>query len=200
MQEHLFTLQAVDATTHVFVDFWERQYRDRLETLYDANILVKPLTDKAILELFEWKNGGELSERKKTSVKQNYISKKDHESVKRATQFSETSSIDKSTEFAEGFLTKDFRDGGAIWRIFWLHCCNQAFPIYDQHVHRAMVLVEDGRIEELSQFTDERRIELYLTRYLSFHRRFVGEQRKIDRAVHTFGRFIKAWPDSYPRK
>ena len=37
------------------------------------------------------------------------------------------------------------RPGGAIWRIFWLHVQHtQHFPIYDQHVHRAMAfLVEE---------------------------------------------------------
>lgn len=57
-----------------------------------------------------------------------------------------------------------------------------------------MVFIEEGRIEELSDFP-ERKIGLYLTRYLSFHRRFSGEQRKIDMALHTFGRFIQMWPD-----
>ncbi len=194
MPDHFSVCQLIDAPPNVFVDFWARHYRDDSESLYDTNILVKPFTDKVIMSLFEWKNGGKLSERKRTSVEQNYTSKKDHECVKRAIEFPHGASADETTMFASQFLRNDFKEGGEIWRIFWLHCCNQRFPIYDQHVHRAMVFIEEGRIEELSDFP-ERKIDLYLTRYLSFHRRLSGEQRKIDMALHTFGRFIQMWPD-----
>ena len=47
--------------------------------------------------------------------------------------------------------------------------CNQRFPIYDQHVHRAMVFVEEGRFEELDTFSEEEVVEFYLTRYLRFN-------------------------------
>ena len=41
--------------------------------------------------------------------------------------------------FLRDFLS---RPGGAIWRIFWLHChYPNKFPIYDQHVHRAMACI-----------------------------------------------------------
>lgn len=193
--EHLFTLQVVESAPGTFIEFWERQYSDVLETLYDVNISVKPFTDKAIRELFEWKNGGELSAAKRASVARNFMARKDEACVHRAIGFTPAENPEGLTQFAKEFLTNDFREGGAIWRIYWLHCCNQAFPIYDQHVHRAMTVAEDGRPQELSQFPDDRKIQLYLEKYLSFHARFSGEQRKVDRAIHTFGRFIKAWPD-----
>ena len=44
-----------------------------------------------------------------------------------------------STETLQEFLN---RPGGAIWRIFWLHLQHpEQFPIYDQHVHRAMAFM-----------------------------------------------------------
>ena len=162
--------------------------------MYESNISVKPFTDEVIMNLFEWKNGGKLAELKRKSVERNYFPKKEHECVRRAIQFPQSASAEESGEFAKEFLTNDFKEGGEIWPIFWLHCCNQRFPIYDQHVHRAMVFIEEGRTEDLNEF-EGRKVEFYITRYLSFHRRFSGEQRKIDKAVHTFGRFIKAWPD-----
>jgi hypothetical protein len=194
MQGRLFTLQFTAADPAGFIDFWQRQYRDQLETLYEANISVKPFTDKAIRELFEWKNGGALSAPKGDSVERNYIARKQEPSVDKAIGLSGNASSGEIAKFAKQFLTIDFRDGGAIWRIFWLHCCNQLFPVYDQHVHRAMIFVEENRVEDLAQFPDYRKVELYLEKYLDFHSRFPGEQRAVDRAIHTFGRFMKGWP------
>jgi hypothetical protein len=189
------TLIKVNADDSTFINFWASLYRYDLEDLYNNNISVKPFTDKAISALFAWKNGGELSKKKRRSVEQNYLPKKLDESVTRAVQFSQNANLVELAQFAKDFLTTDFPQGGAIWRIFWLHCCNQQFPIYDQHVHRSMVFLLEGRIEELSKFTDEKKIDLYVSKYLAFHRRFSAEQRTIDRANYTFGRFLKAWPD-----
>jgi hypothetical protein len=202
MQDHFWIVQFVDANQTAFIDFWERQYKDTadLEHLYENNISVKPFTTDAIKKLFQWKNGGKLSKEKETSVCQNYVSMKECESVKRAIEFRHGESLSQLTDFANAFLQNEFQTGGAIWRIFWLHCCNQCFPIYDQHVHRAMVLLEEGRIEELGKVPDEKKIDLYLTRYLPFHYCLTGEQRNIDRALYTFGQFIKKWPNFCTQK
>jgi hypothetical protein len=104
---------------------------------------------------------------------------------------------------AERFLSA-FPEGGAIHRIFWLHCWRpRTFPIYDQHVHRAMVFIKTGQIEELSSFNDENKIERYLGNYLPFYETFADVDldfdltrdgvpgRGIDRALVTFGSCIK---------
>ncbi len=192
MQNKFLICEAVAAEKYRFIDFWESQYRYELEPLYERNISIKPFTDDAIWGLFEWKNGNTIAEKKKKSVEQNYIIHKKSLIVTQTTQFAPMSG-DQTAALAKEFLTH-FSKGGAIWRIFWLHCCNQAFPIYDQHVHRAMVFLENGRIEELEKFTDKKKIDFYLTKYLQFHSQFSGEQRKIDKALVTFGRFLKAWP------
>ena len=202
MQDHFWIGQFVDANQAAFVDFWARQYKGGVtaDATYNHNISLKPFTKDAITELFQWKNGGKLSKKKEISVEHNYVSRKDSDSVKQAIDFPHGKSIDQLTDFANGFLQNAFPTGGAIWRIFWLHCCNRCFPIYDQHVHRAMVLLEEGRIEELDKVPDEKKVDLYLTRYLPFHHRLSGEQRNIDRALYTFGQFIKKWPNFCPQE
>lgn len=198
MQGTLFTCRAVPAEDNVFIDFWASQYRYDLEHLYEANISIKPFTEAVIMSLYEWKNGRKLSKKKGESVQRNYILKMEDDCVIRAIQFSESASTEETAGFAKEFLSDCFPEGGAIWRIFWLHCCNQRFPIYDQHVHRAKMFIEEGRIEELDTFSDDKKIESYLTNYLQFHQRFSGEQRKIDKALVTFGWFLKAWPGLRP--
>src|SRR5205809_1596470 len=113
----LLTLQGISVEDGIFMDFWARVYRDELEDLYQKYISVKPFTDKAIMSLFAWKNGGKLSDKKRKSVEQNYIFKQEHDSVKQAIQFPRNESILKLAAFAKGFLTIDFPEGGAIWRI-----------------------------------------------------------------------------------
>jgi len=109
-----------------FVDFWSQQYNYSKESLYDDNI-GKELTEERILELFRWKNGSILSQKKLKSVYDNYIND--------TTVFPEH----PSDEFTKEQLMKS---GGAIWRIFWLHCHYPVrFPIYDQHVHRAIAKI-----------------------------------------------------------
>jgi len=106
-----------------FIEFWSRQYSYENESLYEDNI-GKELTAKRIWDLFLWKNGRPLSDKKAASVKQNFIDDKTDIPSER------------DDLFLSAYLSKP---GGAIWRIFWLHCNRpQTYPIYDQHVHRAM--------------------------------------------------------------
>ncbi len=66
--------------------------------------------------------------------------------------------------------------------------------MFDQHVYRAMRLIEGQASDELDGKSDARKIELYLTQHLPFHRRFAGiDPRKLDRALWSYGRFLKQW-------
>ncbi len=176
MPMHIY--QPVKADIGRFVEFWSQQYVYAEEDLYDNNIGLE-LTEHRILDLYLWKNGTPLSERKRNSVIQNFVERR-HELA----QFE--NSVD-----ARNFLNH-FADGGAIWRIFWLHCFRpNDFPIYDQHVHRAMAFIENGEAEEIPQY-DPRKVDAYLDRYLPFHAQFPAiDGREVDKALWTFGKFIK---------
>jgi len=162
-----------------FVNFWECQYNNPLEHLYTTNI-GQPFTSVGIHQLFEWKNGSVLSTPKRRSVEQNYV-----------THIAKINALPQATN-AASFL-QEFPSGGAIWRIFWLHCWQPSrFPIYDQHVHRAMVFIEQQRLEEIPE-RDTEKVQQYLTRYLPFHQKFQGiNQRSLDKALWFYGKFVKA--------
>ena len=111
-----------------FIEFWSTQYDYPNERLYKDNI-DNELTEKSVFELFEWKNGLTLSGSKRQSIYDNYITEND------------LISKDASTEAIKEYLN---RPGGAVWRIFWLHCNYTAkFPIFDQHVYRAMAYLKE---------------------------------------------------------
>ena len=161
-----------------FVAFWERQYNYPLEHLY-ANNIGKPLTADRVLQLFAWKNGYRLSALKRTSVEQNYIA-----------HIQELNALPQDTD-AAAFLAR-FALGGAIWRIFWLHCWQpNRFPIYDQHVHRAMVFIEQQQSEEIPKANADK-VQEYLQRYLPFRQRFrYLNQRSVDKSLWFYGKFLK---------
>ena len=164
-----------------FVEFWSALYDDPQEKLYE-NSIEGPLTAEKVDRLFIWKNGGKLSKPKQRSVERNYIARLD-----------EFHDLPKDTP-AEDFLAR-FSAGGAIWRIFWLHCWSpDRFPIYDQHVHRAMARIEETQPEELNECGDSEKIRRYLDQYIPFHDRFRGlDPRQVDRALWSFGKFLKTW-------
>ena len=179
---NLISYVATIATKADFVSFWNNQYDfDQYpEEPYASNL--GKLTEQSIMALFTWKNGRELSAQKEDSVRRNYIDRVD-----------EVRAL--GSEFTAPAFLERFAEGGAIWRIFWLHCCCPAFPIFDQHVYRAMRFIEGQATDELDGKSDARKIERYLTQYLPFHRRFAEiEPRELDRALWSYGRFLKEWP------
>jgi hypothetical protein len=88
-------------------------------------------------------------------------------------------------------LLSHFSEGGPIFRIFWLHCWQpERFPIYDQHVHRAMRFIQAGVKEEIPD-KDNEKISAYIDQYMPFHAWFDGmPQRSVDKALWAFGKFI----------
>ncbi len=176
-------------TLREFIEFWEPRYFDddpkqyAREKLYTDNIK-GPHTTDTLTELFKWKDPrfGRW----------------------RLNQMGETSfllHIEKAKRLRPEDFLQEFPKGGSIYRIFWLHCWHpDRFPIYDQHVHRAMVFILHGQVDELNDnYSEEKKIEQYL-RYCSFFEPFraVSEElfdkqsdgvsgRKADRALVTFG-------------
>jgi len=160
-----------------FIRFWSKQYEFKNEHLYDENI-GKELNEDRIWALFQWKNGGPLSEKKKASVKDNFINKK----------IEIPHDLDNFDLLS--FLNKP---GGAIWRIFWLHCNRpNIYPIYDQHVHRAMAKLK--RWKRLLEIPSQNRVkvEMYIKYYLPFWSEFLEfSSKKVDEALWSYGKFLK---------
>jgi len=158
-----------------FVRFWEQLYSGYDEKFYQENI-GKPLTKERIGDWFKWKNGTPLSAKKL-------------ENILRYDLPDEQIAHDATTEQLQEFLN---RDGGAIWRIFWLHLQHpRHFPIYDQHVHRAMSFLLKWADLEIP-FHNPAKVHIYLTDYRSFFARFEDcDQRQVDRALWAFGKFLR---------
>jgi hypothetical protein len=176
------------ASPREFTEFWALRYSDKNESLYTSNINCPDHTAETLTTLFRWKIGAWLFKRMlERTVKPSFLSR-----------IESARGLPKSVS-AEDFLTQ-FPDGGVIYRIFWLHCWHpNRFPIYDQHVHRAMVFIQNGQIDELNAYSDREKIERYLRDYVPFFEAFSKTDlsfdptvdgvsgRKADRALVTFG-------------
>jgi len=173
----LIIYEPVNADVKTFTEFWAARYTGYDDNFYHANV-GHELTEARILGLFQWKNGTPLSGPKRTSVIRNFVARR-----------SELDQI-AADETASALLAR-FAEGGVIWRIFWLHCWQPArFPIYDQHVHRAMRFIQTGVREEIPE-KDSEKIGAYISHYIPFHARFDGlPHRTVDKALWAFGKFV----------
>jgi hypothetical protein len=180
----MIVLNQRETTPVDFVSFWQPRYAYPNDSVYTVNIRLG--TPDSLKALFRWKIGERLWKTSQKLINENFISRSP-----------EWESLAFDTT-AEQFLDK-FSNGGPIWRIFWLHCWNQRFPIYDQHVHRAMMFIKTGRSEELSG-TEAEKISSYLNCYRPFFdEKFEGiKPRHADQALWTFGKFIKTWEKKTP--
>ena len=156
-----------------FLDYWSAKYRDpkfRDRDLYDPYV-GKSMTAESRQRLFEWKNGSSLSKRKSISVEKHYPL-----SIK----------VTKLSKYLD-----PAGDGGAIWNIFYMHCISpQTWPIFDQHTSRAMHFLNTGEPGEIPS----READIYAgyqREYIPFVKRLDTHQRKIDKALYTFGQFLK---------
>jgi hypothetical protein len=174
----MITYKPIDATMDEFVTFWSQCYGYNDENIYDENIK-GDINEEKLMNLFKWKNGFKLSNNKEISIKKNFIARID-----------ELSQIPKNADPKQ--CLERFMHGGAIWRIFFLHCWNyEAFPIYDQHVHRAMEFIQKGSPGEIPS-SDKRKIDSYLNKYIPFHEEYKNyDQRMVDKALWAFGKFLK---------
>jgi hypothetical protein len=173
-----------NVSPHRFVEFWSSQWTDKDKAAdnqyYNPNI-GKPLTEERLKALFRWKNTIELSGPKSRSVEY-HVSRLDD--LKKL-----------PADTAPSDFLSQFKKGGAIWRIFLLHCWSfwrgAKYPMYDQHVHRAMTFICEGSKEEIST-NDREKIDTYLNKYIDFFRRFSEcDPQKVDQALIKFGQFMK---------
>ncbi|PHR71496.1 MAG: hypothetical protein COA66_09180 [Arcobacter sp.] len=154
-----------------FLNHWETKYKYNMDQKYDDNI-GKPLNKKSRLELYEWKNGTRISKAKIISIEKNYPLIFNGNKEERYLNYKES--------------------GGAIWNIFYLHCLEpQKYPIYDQHTYRAMYYMKNQKIKEIGRSHEEKYLS-YMNEYKPFIKSFEEVNiRKIDRALFSFGRFLK---------
>ena len=177
-----FILKQYNSTSEQFVKFWSSLYVYPSGNYYTENISKTNYTSDDLQKLFIWKNGMRLSDPKYSSLERKILHRL--ELINRL----------KSNFLIDEF-NRAFSELSTIWKIFLLHCIKpNSYPIFDQHVFRAMRFIQTNTIVELPKSKKEKYSQ-YLNLYLSFFDRLVllsGQNGiEVDHALWVFGKSLK---------
>ncbi|MFH0831296.1 MAG: hypothetical protein V1886_00295 [archaeon] len=179
-------LHSDECSPSEFIVFWSSLYRDSKESFYIPVIDKQKFDIGDINNLFEWKNGVKLSQKKKQSLNINIINKLEI--------------INKlKHNFNLSTFQEEFGRISAIWKIFLLHIiASDRYPIFDQHVFRSYYFLKHNEVKEIS-YKNKEKEEIYFKEYLEFfnslHNNLINAdipKKKIDEALWVFGRFLKS--------
>ena len=170
-----------------FITFWSKQYHyPKLDKLYPKSIDKEEFEEDDIFELYKWKNGMKLSDAKKKSINKNIIS-----------ELPAINNFKKQEKLVLEAFKTTFKNVSAVWKIFLLHIIKpKKYPIYDQHIHRAYLYVNNAKEwENLSEtISDKKKEEFYFGTYLEFieaNKNEIESLKKLDEAFFAFGQFLK---------
>jgi len=149
--------------------------------LYNRRIDKTQFSENDLAELFKWKNGSTLSQKKQKSLQTIVDKLKIINRLKK--------------EFRVEIFLKEFKIiKGTIWKIFLLHIiCPAKYPIFDQHVCRAFYFISQNKKQEIPIRSADVE-KLYFEQYAPFFNdilKYSIKQKKLDEALWSFGKFLK---------
>jgi hypothetical protein len=170
------------ATPSTFVSSWSKLYNYPMEPLYTQNIHKSFLSHTDIAQLYEWKNGSRLSQKKQAAF--------DAKIGARLHRIN-----DLKQELHVNQFQKEFADISAIWKIFLIHIiAPDIYPIFDQHVFRAYSYLTTQELKEIP-LSNNHKEKIYFQGYLAFFNGIVATsqqpRKQVDEALFSFGRFLK---------
>lgn len=183
---HFYIITQTPSSQEDFINFWKKLYKDSDNEYFES--MKGELTDEKISELFKWKNGRELYGKQPQAID----------------RYRKYSPLPSSPEDHEGLRQYFETCGTTIWPAFWLHCNHpESFPIFDQHVYRAMKYLKTGEIEEIpSSYTaySMAYVEEYIPFFNLFREKSNGDgrdwegvskqTRAVDKALFSFGKHL----------
>jgi len=174
-----------------FVEFWKPHYRQTKypESQYRENAEVDYLEEENLKKLFEWKLGREIGK----------TAEKFRRAIYRASP--EISSLNdfkhrrlEEQEFLKFLSSKKITEG-RIYQPFFFHICRPLeFALYDQHVYRSWQFLVHSEIKEVpNDFEEYKRYnEFFSEQARKIHAADQWEaRRRLDKALLTFGKFLK---------
>lgn len=178
-----FPIIADKGSISQFIDCWSSFYDYSGNEIYFKHLNKNTLEADDISALFKWKNGMRLSTLKGISFE-----------TKILPRLGIINDLKKERRIAFQTIRDAFHDVSAIWRIFLAHIIKpSSFPIFDQHVYRAMIYLQTHEIKELKN-SDKVKLEKYENEYLKFFHGIsteISDYKKYDEAMWAFGRFLK---------
>ncbi len=184
-----------DSSIDAFLNYWRKYYEsDKYDdSIYFNNLKpLNKLTADNIYQLFEWKNGGNISKNKKKSVDKIIY---DLDEIKN--RFENIEDSEQEFEKIYNYCRYNFFISGYIWNIFFLHllkydCC----PIADKYVYLAFNYISTG-MADMPQDNWKTYLE-YRTFFNKIasdtNRDTIKERKEIDESLWGFGKFLENYP------
>ena len=179
-------IKTENSNIDTFIDFWKRfyeydSYNDKI--YYDNLKPIDELEEDNICELYKWKNGMKLSNKKKDSI-QTIIN--DLPNIK--SEFAKSGNSIQELEEIFNYSYNFFKYG-YIWNLFFLHILKyEICPIADQYAYRAFDFISNNKYEHSDQSWEK------YTKYMEFFNTIASRtklaRKEIDEALWGFGKFL----------
>ncbi|MCZ7405262.1 MAG: hypothetical protein O8C67_10085 [Candidatus Methanoperedens sp.] len=187
-------LKLEDATVDDFIKTWRKFYvsDENKDMIYFTNLNpINKLTEDNIQNLFLWKNGMRLSDKKQESL--NNLKNKLSEIQKKISKYGNS-----NNELEEIYnYSFEFFENGYIWNLFFLHILKyEKCPIADIYAYRAYNYIRNGE-NELPVYNWETYLKYmdFFNEIATITNRITKEEKKeIDEALWGFGKFLENYP------
>lgn len=169
-----------------FIEYWSAVYwtTTKVNPFYDQVVGQPSFSKSDIRGLFDWKNGIPINGHRQKTASVEWV-------LRHLTMVNEL-----KQSFDKEVFDEHFGRMSAIWQIFLLNLIDhRRFPIFDQHVYRAYRFITDRIIADKIPGTRQRQLELFHGKYIPFFNGIRPPRmpvRQVDRALWTFGRFLKS--------
>ena len=173
-----------------FVAEWAPRYVYAHCALYEQVVGEDPPAaapnQEEMVQLFTWKNGCTLSQQKLNSVQDRFAQ---HQTE-----------VPNGDIEAAPLATEICGGGGPIFRVFYFHLHSPAdFPVFDQHVARAMRLILGWPIINWPRLSASQKAAIYAEEYRPwFNARGFDHRRQLDKALWALGKFSSSWGHLWP--
>lgn len=184
MMSDKFIVPRYSENPKIFIEYWSSFYAYELEPYYTKNIK-KPFKDfDSFHQLYVWKNGMNLSEKKLPSVKRLY--KKSINYKKYNKKFSELV-FEKEFELSKS-------KNSSIWMMFLMHLFRPSdYPLFDQHVYRAFYFLNDSIIKEIPP-ANKKKYSFFKDIYIPWFRSLKSQTglsgKTLDEGLFTLGKYL----------
>ena len=174
----------------LFMEHWSSFYAYEFEPNYLENINDPFKNFDSFHQMYIWKNGMKLSKKKYATIKKLY---------KKSRDFKRVSKIFSEELFEEKF---NMHKNPGIWMMFLMHLFQpNNYPLFDQHVYRAHVFLNEGAIKEIPTSNKRKYIffkEVYIPWFMSLKSSTKHSGKLLDESLFTLGQHlskIKNQPD-----
>lgn len=164
-----------------FIEVWAPLYpKDKYPDVHHL-FYKQSIEEDDLKKIYSWKNSMELSTKKSAALE------------KILTKIALIKEL--KVNFDKDYFNRHFNEISPIWQILLLHIlCPDEYPVFDQHVFRAMYFMKYNEIKDLKSW---KTLEFYCKEYRPFFNDIIFKTAvnriELDQALWAFGKTLKGY-------